>query len=222
MTQEHDTSAYYARRAGEYEQIYRRPERQADLATLRSMLVRELADHDVLEVACGTGYWTEPIAAAARSILATDVGDEVLDLARAKHFPKANVRFARADAFTLTGVSGEFTAAFAGFWWSHIARSALPVFLSALHTKLRPGALVVLADNTCVVGSSTPVSRTDDEGNTYQLRTLADRTTHEVMKNFPSEADLRAAVAPFARDLRYTCLRYYWCLTYCGRVADGG
>ncbi len=78
---------YYARRAEQYEQIYQKPERQAKLALLKAYLVKLLAGRDVLEVACGTGYWTAHLAPFTRSILATDAADEVLDVARAKTYP---------------------------------------------------------------------------------------------------------------------------------------
>ncbi|HEY6168738.1 MAG TPA: class I SAM-dependent methyltransferase, partial [Verrucomicrobiae bacterium] len=52
---------YYARRAGEYERIYAKPERQADLAALRARLAEAFRGRRVLEIACGTGYWTEVI-----------------------------------------------------------------------------------------------------------------------------------------------------------------
>src|SRR5687767_7217832 len=103
-----DLKEYYARRAAVYEKIYEIPERQDDLAALRRMLKELLAGHDVLEVACGTGYWTLPISSTARSILATDVNEEVLELARAKPYPEGRVRFLLADAYTLSGVEGYF------------------------------------------------------------------------------------------------------------------
>src|SRR3954466_9507581 len=95
---------YYAARAREYEQIYELPERQGDLAALRRVLQELLAGHDVLEVACGTGYWTLPVSQPARSVLATDVGEEVLELARHKPYPPGKVTVMPADAFTLDGV----------------------------------------------------------------------------------------------------------------------
>lgn len=51
-----DLPAYYARRAEEYERIYQKPGRQADLDTLRSRLRDFFADRDILEIACDTGY----------------------------------------------------------------------------------------------------------------------------------------------------------------------
>src|SRR5438067_13077942 len=120
---------YYAARADEYEKIYGLLERQEDIARLRAMLQALLSGHDVLEVACGTGYWTLPISVTARSVLATDVGEEVLGLARRKPYPERKVRFVPADGFTLDGVDGRFSAGFAGFWWSHIVKSRLGAFL---------------------------------------------------------------------------------------------
>ena len=50
---------YYAARAGEYDRIYQKPERQVDLRKIESWLQTTLAGRAVLEIACGTGYWTQ-------------------------------------------------------------------------------------------------------------------------------------------------------------------
>jgi ubiquinone/menaquinone biosynthesis C-methylase UbiE len=212
-----DLKEYYAARALEYEQIYELPERHEDLAALRRLLQDLLSGQDVLEVACGTGYWTLPVSMTARSVLATDVGEEVLEVARRKPYPAGKVTFMPADAFTLDGVEGRFTASFAGFWWSHIARSSLHSFLQAFHRKLGPGSLVVFTDNNYVDQSSRPIVRQDVEGNTYQLRRLHSGAEYEVLKNFPDEAELRDRLRGIAQDIQLTSLTYYWCLSY--RVA---
>ena len=209
-----DTAAYYARRANEYERVYSKPERQGDLAALRKDIAALLVKEDVLEIACGTGYWTELISRLARSVLATDVNEEVLQIAGRRTCPRGNVRFARRDAFAMAGISGEFTAIFAGFFWSHVPLRRIPEFLATLHAKLCPGGLVVLVDNNYVAGSSTPISSRDTDGNTYQRRSLDDGSMHEILKNFPSEGDLRNAIGNCAVDSRHVSLRYYWCLTY--------
>jgi SAM-dependent methyltransferase len=208
-----DLKQYYADRAQEYERVYAIPERQDDLHILRALLQTLVAGHDVLEVACGTGYWTQPLAETARSIVATDVNSEVLDLARKKTYPAGKVRFQLADAFTLEGVSGPFTAGFAAFWWSHIKRSELSDFLKGFHAKLGPGRLVVFADNS-LKGTRHPFTRRDAEGNTYQTRRLEDGREYEVLKNIPTEAELRDYLEGIAADIVYESLTYYWCLTY--------
>jgi ubiquinone/menaquinone biosynthesis C-methylase UbiE len=210
---------YYGRRAPEYERIYAKPERQADLERVRTWLRSELAGHRILEIACGTGYWTEWLAPVAEAITATDASADVLAVARGKTYPPGRVAFAEADAFALDGVPGSFSAAFAGFWWSHVPRERVREFLAGLHRRIAPGARVVLLDNRYVEGSSTPIARRDGGGNTYQVRALDDGTTHEVLKNFPTPAELEAVLAPASADLRVTEFEYYWGATYTVRAA---
>jgi SAM-dependent methyltransferase len=207
--------AYYAARAAEYDDVYRKPERQDDIGSLRSILGDLLRGHSVLEVACGTGFWTREIAATASHIHATDVNDSVLEIASERLRLYRNVTFGRDDAFALIGTSGVFTAAFAGFWWSHVARGEqLSRFLNVLHAKLQPGALVVLTDNRYIEGSNLPITREDMDGNTYQKRRLRDGTEHEVLKNFPQEAEFRSLLQGRGSMLDFRWLTYYWCLSY--------
>ena len=205
---------YYSRRAHEYERIYHKPERQPDLIRLREHLRRVLRGHRVLELACGTGYWTAAIADAAASILATDASEEVLEIARSKQLDPARVSLARADAFQPNPDRRDFTAGLAAFWWSHVPRARLASFLENFHSTLLPGARVVFADNRYVAGSSTPICRTDDEGNTFQRRLLDDGSSHEVLKNFPSAEELRGVIQPYADAIELAQFDYFWCITY--------
>ena len=205
---------YYARRAAEYEKVYAKPERQADLARLRIDIAETFRDCSVLEVACGTGYWTPHIARYARRVDAYDINEETLAIARTKPVDPGRVRFELGDAYAPPARAPRQDAAFAGFWWSHVPKRELPRFLAGLHAALAPGALVVCIDNRQVEGSSTPVARTDDDGNSYQSRQLADGSRHEVLKNFPEPAELLAVVAPHAAASEVKLLDYYWWLEY--------
>jgi demethylmenaquinone methyltransferase/2-methoxy-6-polyprenyl-1,4-benzoquinol methylase len=205
---------YYAQRAREYERIYDKPERQADLAVLRKVLRDELAGHEVLEVACGTGYWTEMIAGTAASVVAVDINREVLEIARTKNFSKRNVMIEQRDVYRLLLAPDRFSAGLAAFWWSHVPKRRLGDFLQQFHCSLQPNALVVFIDNRFVAGSSTPIARTDDEGNCYQTRILDNGVRYEVLKNFPNESEVRSVVSRFASSVEYTELDYYWHLAY--------
>jgi ubiquinone/menaquinone biosynthesis C-methylase UbiE len=200
---------YYAKRAPEYERIYQKPERQADLAALRQLVAQAFTDRAVLEVACGTGYWTEVLARTSLHVVATDINDEVLAIARTKPLG-SNVRLCRCDAFRLEAIPGEFNAALAAFWWSHLTRSQLQDFLAGLYRKLQPGSLVLFIDNIYAEGSSTSISRRDERGNTYQMRRLGDGSTLEVLKNFPTDEEIRSALTAGATELSIERLRYYW------------
>ena len=224
MSAEADLIRYYAQRAQQYERVYHKPERQSDLQTLRGLVAPALAGKRVLEVACGTGYWTEIIAQRAASVVALDINEEVLALARAKPITDGKVTFMRGDVFALPQLPRGFDAALAGFWWSHVPKSRLPGFLKSLHRALEPGAMVMFFDNTFVAGSSTPLSRKDSdgnpvsyrdaEGNTYQERVLDDGSTHQVIKNFPTANELRQTLQGMASELTVQFLTYYWIATY--------
>lgn len=205
---------YYARRAAYYERVYFKPERQADLRAMEAWLPGPFAGRDVLELACGTGWWTPHGARDAASWLATDLNPETMALARAKALPGC-VRLAEVDAYTLAGLEhSSFSAAFAGCWWSHVPLARLADWLALLHSKLARGARVVFLDNRYVSGSSTPISRRDAEGNSYQLRTLDDGTLHEVLKNFPSCAEAVDQLGASARDIEWIEYPHYWVLSY--------
>lgn len=216
MTEETDKTLadYYARRASEYERVYQKPERQADLGRLADWLSTAFAGQDVLEVACGTGYWTQFIAKSARSIVATDVNPEVLEIARRKEYASCRIMFLESDAYSLSNVEAHFTAGFHGFWWSHVPIQRMDAFLDNFHSALPKDALVVMIDNAYVEGSSTPISRRDKHGNTFQIRQLQDGSKHEVLKNFPAPSELETTLQPHANDVQVTQLNYYWMARY--------
>jgi demethylmenaquinone methyltransferase/2-methoxy-6-polyprenyl-1,4-benzoquinol methylase len=201
---------YYRRRASEYEAIYTKPERQADLAVLRRAIPAMLRGARVLEIACGTGYWTQLVAEVAAEVVATDLAEEPMQIARSKAYDR-QPRFELCDAYSLPDSLGRFDAALAVFWWSHVPHQRIGEFLASLHGRLEPGARVVLMDNRFVEGSSTPVSEIDAQGNTYQLRRMGDASQVRVLKNFPAEADLRSQLPP---TLNVKMLEYYWLADY--------
>ena len=208
---------YYAQRAAEYEHIFQKPERQDDLRALRSFVVENFTGRHVLEVACGTGYWTQVLARSAASVTAIDINDEVLEIARAKPRMWDNVVFRRENAYALPRFPKQFSGGLAAFWWSHIPKARLRSFLTGLHRAFAPGATMVFIDNAYVRGSSTPLSRRGADGNTYQRRVLSNGRAHEVLKNFPTEAELRHAVDGLADNVKVGFLPYFWILTYTPR-----
>ena len=199
---------YYAERAYEYDEVYRKPERQADLARLRELLPTLVAGKRVLEIAAGTGYWTQVLATTAAGITAIDLNAETIGIAAQRDYSPAPVSLRTADAYQLDTVPGEFDLVFCGFWWSHIARADIPRFLAGVRARTGMGTTLVLVDNRYVPGSSTPISR--HNGDTYQLRRLADGREYEIVKNFPGREQVAADLDAVATDFSWTELDYYW------------
>jgi demethylmenaquinone methyltransferase/2-methoxy-6-polyprenyl-1,4-benzoquinol methylase len=205
--------SYYASRAAEYERIYQKPERQDDLRQLEAWLPTLFVGATVLEVACGTGYWTRFIAAAAASVVGIDSAPETLRIAE-RRVAASNVEFLVGDAYAISRMNRAFDAAFAGFWLSHVPIERQAEFLLGLHAALDPGARVVLLDNVFVPGSSSEIAGRDDRGNTYQLRSLSDGSTHRILKNFPTETELHALAKSVGASGTYRRWQYYWAFQY--------
>lgn len=204
--------SYYDKRAGEYEKVYSKPGRQEDLVTLEKMLQDIFAGKNLLEIACGTGYWTEKISRTASSIFATDINQSVINMAKAKKYP-ASVSFNVCDLFELQPGSA-YENLFAGFIWSHIKLQELDTFIHKVNSLVKPGGKVVFTDNNYVQGSCTAISEMYDVGNTFQLRKLADGSIHKVLKNFPSEDMIRNLLHGTAQQIHFLRLEYYWILAY--------
>jgi 2-polyprenyl-3-methyl-5-hydroxy-6-metoxy-1,4-benzoquinol methylase len=208
-----DLISYYKARAKEYEQIYWRPERQADLRQTGRILMYEFKGKQVLEIACGTGFWTQLISGTAREVLAIDISQEVIDIARMKHYAPAKVRFKTIDLFDLSE-SDQYESLFGGFIWSHIPVQELDHFLHKVHSLVTPGGMLVFLDNHYVENSSTPILESDKQGNTYQLRKLENGRQYKVLKNFPSVEFIRQKLKNKARDIQIINLEYFWILKY--------
>jgi ubiquinone/menaquinone biosynthesis C-methylase UbiE len=206
-------AAYYAQRAAEYERIYAKPERQADLRVLEARIRKMLAGRKVLELACGTGYWTDVFAAQAAQVTALDLNEEVLEIARTKKNAD-KVKFVRGSAYEIPDFGRAHDALFAGHWWSHVPLAKMDGFLETVTRAVAPGALIAFFDNRYVEGSSTPVSRRDAQGNTYQARKLDDGSSHEVLKNFPAEGELIQRASRHGWGANVDLLEHYWLLSW--------
>src|SRR5215467_14167220 len=95
MTTSSSMVDYYEARAPHFEAVYDRPERQADLLVLRHWLAREAQGLTLLEVACGSGYWTRVAASTAKAILAIDCNPSPLALASSKTWGRTSPSRAR-------------------------------------------------------------------------------------------------------------------------------
>ena len=203
---------YYRARAREYDRFYQNPARQNDLARLRAWLTDNVRDRTILEVAAGTGYWTEVAAPVCKAITATDPVWETLAFAAQRQLG-SNVVLATADAYDLSQFSALFDTGMAHFWWSHIEKQRQLEFLSKFMTCLKPDALVLMIDQVYVEGICPPMSRCDEWHNRFELRTLQDGATYEIVKNYPSDEELKASFAQFVQDVQIMRLDHFWALS---------
>ena len=209
---------YYRRRAEEFEDVYSRadPARRAEIKLLSQAAQQALGGRRVLEVACGTGYWTQFVSESARGITATDSAEEVLNVARRKtyHCP---VDFHLEDAYTLSFEAEMFDGGLANFWFSHIPKNKIDRFIAGFHGTLRPQSAVFLADNVLVPGVGGELLSRAGDDNTYRRRTLRDGSEHVIIKNYYSAEDLMAAFSQHVPGLSAANIftgQYFWYIAY--------
>lgn len=206
------TVRYYDARADEYEEIYHRddPPRRAETSALAADMCAWLAGRRVLELACGTGFWTERLAAAAAHIVAIDAAPRMLALAAKKQLPVGRVEFREADAFSPGLISGDFDAGMANFLLSHVPRRRLAGLLASFCERIGSGGRLFLADSVYVEGVGGEPEGPDRHGDFYRLRTLRDGTRWRVLKNYYSEDELRSLLAERTIGLRIRFGACYW------------
>jgi 2-polyprenyl-3-methyl-5-hydroxy-6-metoxy-1,4-benzoquinol methylase len=197
--------AYYRARASEYDEWWERtgrfdrgPEANArwfeEADALRRALERFDARGEVLELACGTGIWTERLARTAQHVLAIDASAEMLEINRAR-VAAAHVEYAQADLFEWTPPAASFDACFFGFWLSHVPASRFAGFWQTVRGALRPGGRVFFLDS-----ARTPRSTAADhvlpEGEEETMtRKLNDGRAFRIVKRFYLPEDLQTRLA---------------------------
>jgi len=179
-----DQVAYYRRGAGEYDVgAY-----GDDVAAARAFIARLVAEMrpagSVLEIACGTGLWTEALAGWADSVLAIDAAPEMLAIARGRA-RSADVSFEVADVFSWRSAA-RFDVIFFSAWLSHVPTSRFGRFWELLRGLLAGGGRVLFIDE-----------HVDERGKEAYVadevveRQLADGSTFRVIKNFVEPAELQ-------------------------------
>jgi ubiquinone/menaquinone biosynthesis C-methylase UbiE len=210
---------YYRKRAREYEDVYywTDPHRQKEQEIMAATIKSSLNGRDIIDIACGTGWWDHILSETAKTITGLDINNDVLEIAKAKEY-KCPTRFQLGDAYQPPFEPSTFDGALATFWLSHIPKARLHKWIDALHMILKPGSRVFIAENTNIPGIGGPVVTKEGDENTYKLRTLKDGSQHTVMKNYYSISELidvfRRHVKSFDEGNVFHGHCFYW-VDYC-------
>jgi ubiquinone/menaquinone biosynthesis C-methylase UbiE len=203
---------YYRARAVEYEQIYYRhvPERRREIDDQAENLRQLVRGKDILDLACGTGYWTQRMARTAHFIAAVDISAEMLREAHKKEY-HAPTAFVIADLYSLPFRAATFDMITLGFWFSHQPKQEYDLFFRQLAQPVKDRGFIWMIDNNPPAeGSRMDSVRTDVYGNNYKRRYLQSGEEYVILKNYFSEDQLVEIFAPYF-TIRYLVFRmYYW------------
>jgi ubiquinone/menaquinone biosynthesis C-methylase UbiE len=147
--------AFYRARAPEYDEWwqgrgrYRREAEQAQewrrqVAVVEAALASFDPVGDVLELAGGTGWWTERLARTADHLTVVDASPETLELNR-ERVGRPDVEYQIADLFSWRP-DRTFDVVFFSFWLSHVPRERFGAFWSLVRA-CAPDGRVFLIDN---------------------------------------------------------------------------
>jgi demethylmenaquinone methyltransferase/2-methoxy-6-polyprenyl-1,4-benzoquinol methylase len=196
--------AYYQARAGEYDEWFLRQGRydrgpQANAQWFREVeQVQQALDAfrprgHVLELACGTGLWTQRLLRHAQHISAVDASPEVLALNEQK-VRSSRVRYVQADLFEWRPAE-QYDVVFFSFWLSHVPPERFDAFWNLVAAALRPEGRAFFVDSLYEPTSTAADHQLRDRQATCATRRLNDGRTFEIVKVFYEPTDLQGRLA---------------------------
>jgi SAM-dependent methyltransferase len=188
-----EQSDYYRRRAGEYDDWWLRRGRYdhgpavnelwfSDAADVSGRLERFRPAGAVLELACGTGLWTQRLVERADSLTVLDGSREMLDLCRARMAGEQS-RYGEADLFEREPEEA-YDVCFFGFWLSHVPEERFEVFWEKVARALAPGGRVFFVDSLRHGQASALDHELSAPEDPTMLRRLADGSEYRIVKRF--------------------------------------
>lgn len=184
---------YYRARAAEYDQWfyrqgrYNRSEATNQLWFAESAEVFAALDNlairgDVLELAPGTGIWTERLVRTASSVTVVDASPEMLEINKAK-VGSDKVHYLLADLFNWQP-DRQYDVIGFGFWLSHVPVERLESFWQTVTKALKPGAKIFFVDSRREPTSTAADHQLPETGNQIMTRKLNDGSEFQIVKNF--------------------------------------
>ncbi len=148
---------YYRERAGEYDDWWERrgrfdrgPEHRnawfAETTQVVAVLDSFAPTGDVLELAAGTGNWTQELARHAGRVTAVDGSPETLEINRRKNGGTGEIDYVVADLFNWEPPR-RFDVVMFGFWLTHVPNERLDDFWVLIDRALKPDGRVFIVDS---------------------------------------------------------------------------
>ena len=201
---------YYRARAPEYDEWFLRVGRYDKGETLNKQWfsqIREVADAldefrpagAVLELACGTGWWTERLARYADHVTAVDSSPEALALNR-ERVGSDRVDYVQADIFKWRPTR-TYDVAFFSFWLSHVPPEQFAPFWATVRAALAPGGRAFFIDSLFNPTGSAVGQSFGDVEEARQVRKLNDGRAYTIYKVYYDPAHLPDRLAALGWDV---------------------
>jgi len=191
--------AYYGARANEYDEWFLREGRydrgeqhrkawMAEVAEVQAALKQAKPAESILELACGTGLWSQRLSLFSDDLTVVDASPEMLDLCR-KRLGSDHVEFIQADLFEWQPQK-TYDFVFFAFWLSHVPLDRFSAFWERVAGALRPTGRVFFVDSLYTDSSTALDHKQIGRSGTVE-RKLNDGRKFEIVKVFYEPASLQ-------------------------------
>jgi len=209
---EQEMRSYYDERAGEYDQIYAGEEPAVqqhagqyveDVAEISAMVTGFGRGH-LIDIACGTGFWSSYYGQNCDAITFLDQSEAMLAECRSRveqNELSGRSHFIRGSFFDVELRRGICDSALVGFLLSHLAREREAAFLKRLDRILRTSAQLMVIDSLWSERRRKHRSR-----ESVQERALNDGRTFRVYKRYLDRSDVEAVLAGSGFAIRSVCV----------------
>lgn len=218
--------AYYRARAGEYDEWFLRQGRYdhgaeanarwfAEVAQVRAALDAFHLAGDILELAAGTGLWTQHLIQTAARVMAVDASPEVLALNRERlgDATAGRVTYMQADLFAWQP-DRRYDMVFFGFWLSHVPPERFAGFWDSVRAALKPDGRVFFVDSLYIETSTAADHRLEGQDATSVTRRLNDGQEYRIVKVFYRPDDLHQRLAELGWDMTVCATDNYFLYGY--------
>jgi demethylmenaquinone methyltransferase/2-methoxy-6-polyprenyl-1,4-benzoquinol methylase len=201
---------YYRARAGEYDEWFLRQGRydrgaaanvqwHAEAAQVAAALDAFLAGRGrqdaALELAAGTGLWTQRLAPYFDHLTVVDASPEMLEINRARLDAAADrIIYEVADLFAWRP-QRRYDLVFFSFWLSHVPPERFAAFWALVRSCLAPGGVAFMIDSRYAASSTARDHQLEGEAATQVARRLNDGSEFRIVKVFYIPERLRADLA---------------------------
>ncbi|MEM7726920.1 MAG: class I SAM-dependent methyltransferase [Cyanobacteria bacterium P01_A01_bin.45] len=187
---------YYKARAQEYDEWFYRTGRYdrgkennqrwfSEIEILKTALFRlnrfDKKIESILELACGTGIWTQELLKIGKFITAIDASEEVIKINRNKLNHPVNVEYQQRDLFSWKPQK-KYELVFFSYWLSHIPPDLLDEFFDKISSSVLSGGQIFIIDSRWSETSSAINHDLRDEKDIYQQRKLNSGKEFQIVK----------------------------------------
>jgi len=208
---------YYRARAQEYDEWFYRQgyydwgpafkQRWGqEVQVVREQLHRSAGGAHILEMACGTGIWTQELVKIGGQVTALDASPEMIAVNQAK-LGSEQVTYRQTNLFQWQP-QRQYDMVFFGFWLSHVPAERLSAFLRTVGRALKPKGRLFFVDSR--QPETARRKRTVQIDDSRQSRALNDGRRFEIVKIYYNPRQLTETLRRHGFDIEVQATPNYF------------